>query len=150
MLFERWLDEALTGITLPGHRQHLERFASWHIRLRLRRFADRGPVTGKQTGQARDEVRLAIAFQAWLHDRGRELADCRRPTSTPGTPAATPPAGSPRLPALGREQQAHAPGDRPAPGHREPGTDQPTAARGPAPSLLTGEETDLLTRVPRS
>jgi hypothetical protein len=78
MLFERWLDEALTGITLPGHRQHLEQFASWHVRRRLRRFADRGPVTGKQTGQARDEVRLAIAFLAWLHDRGRELADCRQ------------------------------------------------------------------------
>jgi hypothetical protein len=78
MLFERWLDEALTGITPPGHRQHLERFASWHVRRRLRRFADRGPVTGKQTGQARDEVRLAIAFLAWLHDRGRELSDCRQ------------------------------------------------------------------------
>ena len=93
MLFERWLDEALTGTTLPGHRQHLERFASWHVRRRLRRFADRGPVTGKQTGQARNEVRLAIAFLAWLHDRGPNSRTAGRPTSTPGTPAATPHAG---------------------------------------------------------
>ena len=78
MLFERWLDEALTGISLPGHRQLVERFASWHVRRRLRRFADRGPVTSKQTGQARDEVRLAISFLAWLHGRARELADCRQ------------------------------------------------------------------------
>jgi len=41
MLFERWLDEALAGITLAGHRQHLERFASWHVRRRLSRFAAR-------------------------------------------------------------------------------------------------------------
>ena len=78
MLFERWLDETLAGISLPGHRQLVERFASWHVRRRLRRFADRGPVTGKQTGQARGEIRLAIAFLAWLHGRGRELADCRQ------------------------------------------------------------------------
>src|SRR6266487_1325373 len=78
MLFERWLDQALTGITLPGHRQHLERFASWYVRRRLCRFADRGPVTGKQTGQARDEVRLAIAFLAWLHGRGCGLEGCRQ------------------------------------------------------------------------
>ncbi|MGH3219119.1 MAG: tyrosine-type recombinase/integrase [Streptosporangiaceae bacterium] len=38
----------------------------------------RGPVTGKQTGQARDEIRQATAFLAWLHARGRELTDCRQ------------------------------------------------------------------------
>ena len=37
-------------------------------------------------------VRLAIAFLAWLHGRGRTLAGCRQADSTPGTPAATPPA----------------------------------------------------------
>ena len=77
-LFERWLDETLAGIGLPEHRQLIERFASWHVRRRLRGFADRGPVTGKQTQQARGEVGLAIAFLAWLHDRGRTLAACRQ------------------------------------------------------------------------
>jgi hypothetical protein len=60
-LFERWPDETLASISRPGHRQVIERFASWHVRRRLRGFADRGPVTGKQTQQARGEVGLAIA-----------------------------------------------------------------------------------------
>ncbi len=77
-LFERWLDETLAGISRPGHRQVVERFASWHVRRRLRGFAERGPVTGKQTGQARSEVILVIAFLAWLHGRGRTLAACRQ------------------------------------------------------------------------
>ena len=77
-LFERWLDEALAGIGQPEHRQLVERFASWHVQRRLRGFADRAPVTGKQTKQAREEVRLAITFLAWLHGRLRTLADCRQ------------------------------------------------------------------------
>ena len=78
MLFERWLDETLAVISRPDHRQVVERFASWHVRRRLRGFAGPGPVTGKQTKQARGEVILAIAFLAWLHDRGRALAACRQ------------------------------------------------------------------------
>lgn len=78
MLFERWLDETLTGVSRPGDRQLIGRFASWHVRRRLRRFAGCGPVTGKQTANARGEIRLAISFLASLHDRGRELADCRQ------------------------------------------------------------------------
>ncbi len=77
-LFERWLDETLAGLSQPGHRQLIERFASWHVRRRLRGFAGRGPVTGRQTQQARGEVSQAIAFLAWLHGRGRTLADCRQ------------------------------------------------------------------------
>jgi hypothetical protein len=77
-LFERWLDETLAGISQREHRQLLERFASWHVQRRLRGFADRAPVTGKQTQQARGEVRQAIAFLSWLHGRRRTLADCRQ------------------------------------------------------------------------
>jgi len=77
-LFERWLDETLAGISRPGHRQVVERFASWHVRRRLRGFADPGPVTSRQTQQARSEVILAIAFLAWLHGRARTLAACRQ------------------------------------------------------------------------
>ena len=77
-LFERWLDEALAGIGQREHRHLVGRFASWHVQRRLRGFADRGPVTGKQTQQARGEVLQAIAFLAWLHGRRRALADCRQ------------------------------------------------------------------------
>jgi hypothetical protein len=77
-LFERWLDETLAGIGRPEHRQLIERLASWHVQRRLRGFADRGPVTGKQTQQARSEVCQATAFLAWLHGRGRTLTACRQ------------------------------------------------------------------------
>lgn len=76
MLFQRWLGDALAGIDRREHRQLVERFASWHIQRRLRHFAERGPITDPQTGQAREEVRQAIAFLAWLHGRGRTLATC--------------------------------------------------------------------------
>jgi hypothetical protein len=49
-----------------------------HVQKMLRTLADPGPVTGKQTQQARGEVSQAIAFLAWLHGRGRALADCRQ------------------------------------------------------------------------
>ncbi|MGH3431113.1 MAG: recombinase XerD, partial [Mycobacteriales bacterium] len=76
MLFQRWLGDTLGGIDRPEHRQMVERFAAWHVQRRLRRFADRGPVTDKQTQQARAEIRLAIAFLAWLGERGRGLDAC--------------------------------------------------------------------------
>jgi hypothetical protein len=77
-LFQRWLDETLAGISRHEHRQIVARFASWHVQRRLRGFADRGPVTSKQTQQARGEISQAIAFLAWLDGRQRTLADCRQ------------------------------------------------------------------------
>ena len=91
-LFERWLDETLASLSQPGHRQLIERFASWHVRRRLRGFAGRGPVTGRQTQQARGEVSQAIAFLAWLHGRGRTLADCRQAEIDAWYAGSTPPA----------------------------------------------------------
>jgi hypothetical protein len=75
-LFQRWLGDTLAGIDQPEHRQIVERFAAWHVQRRLRRFADPGPVTDKQTQQARAEIRLAIAFLAWLSERGHGLGTC--------------------------------------------------------------------------
>ena len=91
-LFQRWLDETLAGISQHEHRQIVARFASWHVQRRLRGFADRGPVTSKQTQQARGEISQAVAFLAWLDGRGSgHSRTAVRPTSTPGTPTATPP-----------------------------------------------------------
>jgi hypothetical protein len=75
-LFQRWLGDILAQADGPEHRQIVERFAAWHVQRRLRRFAGKGPVTAKQTQQARAEIRLAIAFLAWLGERGRELGTC--------------------------------------------------------------------------
>lgn len=76
LLFQRWLGDTLTRVDRPEHRQVVERFAAWHVQRRLRRFADNGPVTAKQTQQARAEIRLAIAFLAWLGERRRGLGTC--------------------------------------------------------------------------
>jgi hypothetical protein len=78
VLFGRWLDETLARIGRNEHRQLVGRFASWHVQRRLRGFADRGPVTSRQTQQARGEISQAIAFLAWLDGRQRALADCRQ------------------------------------------------------------------------
>lgn len=48
------------------------------MRRQLRGFAGRDPVTAKRTQQARSGAGQAIAFLAWLHGRGRTLADCRQ------------------------------------------------------------------------
>jgi hypothetical protein len=76
MLFQRWLRDTLAEITEPQHRQLIARFTTWHVLHRLRRFAERGPVTEKQTQQARAEVRQAVAFLAWLDQRDRTLSTC--------------------------------------------------------------------------
>ena len=59
-----------------GHRRLLELFATWHVQRRLNSLADRGPLTSKQVQQARNEIRLAIAFLDHLAERGRTLAEC--------------------------------------------------------------------------
>ncbi|MGW7386135.1 hypothetical protein [Streptomyces sp. NPDC054794] len=95
LLFQRWLAEKLPTVSNPEHRKLLELFAAWHIQRRLRTLAGRGPLTGKQIQQARNELHLAIAFLGHLAERGRALPDCTRPMSTPGMQAATPPGASP-------------------------------------------------------
>ncbi|MFF5213628.1 hypothetical protein, partial [Streptosporangium sp. NPDC000396] len=76
MLFQRWLRDTLAEITDPDHQQVITRFATWHVLHRLRRFAEHGPVTDKQTDRARIEIRQAIAFLTWLNQRGRDLSSC--------------------------------------------------------------------------
>ncbi|WP_336217154.1 helix-turn-helix domain-containing protein [Nonomuraea sp. LPB2021202275-12-8] len=76
ILFQRWLRDTLTEITDPDHQHVITRFATWHVLHRLRRFAERGPVTATQTDSGRAEVRQAIAFLNWLSQRGRELSSC--------------------------------------------------------------------------
>ncbi|AXE82637.1 hypothetical protein C5746_06640 [Streptomyces atratus] len=76
LLFQRWLAEKLPAIDDAGHRQLLELFTAWHVQRRLNTLAGRGPLTGKQVQQARDEIHLATAFLDHLAERGRSLADC--------------------------------------------------------------------------
>ncbi len=76
LLFQRWLAEKMPAINDADHRRLLELFATWHVQRRLRTIADRGPLSGKQTQQARDEIRLATAFLVHLAEWEHTLADC--------------------------------------------------------------------------
>jgi site-specific recombinase XerD len=76
LLFQRWLGERLAALDDGRHRRLLELFVAWHVQRRLSTLADRGPLTGKQIQQARNEIHLAIAFLGHLAERGRTLASC--------------------------------------------------------------------------
>lgn len=76
MLFQRWLRDTLNQITEPDRRQLVARFATWHCLHRLRRFAEKKPITEQQTQQARGEILQAIAFLSWLDQHGCTLATC--------------------------------------------------------------------------
>ncbi|GAA3515065.1 hypothetical protein FHR32_007979 [Streptosporangium album] len=76
MLFERWLEHWLTEIDDPGHHELLERFASWDILRGLRASAARGPLGAGRTKNARDPLRAARTFLAWLDERGIDLKNC--------------------------------------------------------------------------
>ncbi|MGH3672829.1 MAG: hypothetical protein ACRDSH_19730 [Pseudonocardiaceae bacterium] len=91
-LFQRWLGDTLADADRPEHRQVVERFAAWHVQRRLHRFADRGPVTTKQTQQA--EPRSGWPSHSWpgWANEAADWALADRLTSMPGTPVPTPPA----------------------------------------------------------
>ncbi|EFH29107.1 MULTISPECIES: hypothetical protein [Streptomyces] len=93
LLFQRWLAEQLLTVSDPEHRKLLELFAAWHIERRLRTLADRDPLTGSQTKQARNEVHLAIA--SLDHRAERSIKRCgprwnRPPPVDTGGPAQRP------------------------------------------------------------
>ncbi|WP_128382034.1 hypothetical protein [Streptomyces cavernae] len=76
LLFQRWLGEKLPAVSDAEHQRLLELFATWHVQRRLNILVGRGPLTGKQMQQARNEIHLATAFLIHLAERGRTLADC--------------------------------------------------------------------------
>ncbi|MBA3488824.1 MAG: hypothetical protein H0T78_04635 [Longispora sp.] len=74
--FQRWLDQHLTAIEVPEHRQVLQRFATWHLLRKLRTAADRHPLGESRDRQARRVMTKSQEFCAWLTDRGVDLPDC--------------------------------------------------------------------------
>lgn len=66
---EPWLGEVLAG--RPAHHAALVRpYATWHV---LRRSRGRGTFTMSAAGWARGRILAALAFLAWLDDRGTTL-----------------------------------------------------------------------------
>ena len=86
---ERWLP-ALVAIELPADRRLVQAYATWQVMRRLRASAAAArPRT--PTAHARNSIRAAVSFLAWLRDRGISSPPAGKPTSTNGcTPGPQP------------------------------------------------------------
>ena len=75
---QRWLEDLLSSIQAPGHRRLIQAYAAWQVMLRLRRRAEANPGTRTRTAHARNCIKAAAEFLAWLDTRGQTLAQCRQ------------------------------------------------------------------------
>ena len=75
--FQRWAAAKLDAIGNAGHRQLLERFLRWRLLRHLRSGGTTATPLGHSPYQrAKQRLTVAIAFLAWLADRGRHLGEC--------------------------------------------------------------------------
>ena len=71
---DTWLDEFLAD--RPSHHRHLVRpFAQWMVLRRARQRVQRRPFTEGSASWARQQIRVAADFLAWLDQRGTAIAD---------------------------------------------------------------------------
>lgn len=70
---ERFLAEVLAGIDHDGDRRLVAAFATWRVLRRLRRRAEHRPRPRTYTRRARQQIRAAARFLAWLADRHLRL-----------------------------------------------------------------------------
>ncbi|MEV8597336.1 hypothetical protein [Streptomyces sp. NPDC052012] len=73
---EHWLPRAVARIEDPSERQVVRSFATWHHLRRLRRDAEKQPVTLHQAVVVRREVKAAIQLIEWLRARNASMATC--------------------------------------------------------------------------
>jgi hypothetical protein len=71
---EQWIPVATARIADPSDRRVVRAFATWHHLRRLRADSRTRPVTFGQAAVARKEIRVAVQFVVWLHERGLTLA----------------------------------------------------------------------------
>lgn len=74
--FAGWLDLELSGITDPERRRLLHQFATWRLLRHLRQLADRHQATVGALNAAKQTLRQARAFLAWLAEHDKRLTDC--------------------------------------------------------------------------
>lgn len=75
---EQWLAALLAAIEVPEHRRLVQTFATWRVMRRLRRGAEARSAPRTYTAHAKNNVKAAAAFLAWLAARNTALADCRQ------------------------------------------------------------------------
>ncbi|MFI2259153.1 hypothetical protein [Streptomyces tubercidicus] len=73
---ERWITSATEAVADDNERKLVRRFATWHHLRRLRREAEKHPLSPTQAATARAGIRAAVALLAWLRERGTELGQC--------------------------------------------------------------------------
>lgn len=76
--FDSWCAHILDGVTPPADRRTITHYATWHHRRRLARHADDATLKPWATRVARQQIRVAIAFLAWLRTHDLSLAECRQ------------------------------------------------------------------------
>jgi hypothetical protein len=75
--FQRWAAAKLDSMVNTEHRQLLDRFLRWRLLRHLRSGGTTATPLGHGPYQrAKQRLTMAIAFLAWLDDRGRHLGDC--------------------------------------------------------------------------
>ena len=68
----------LTTIEPAAGRRLVQAYATWHVIRRLRTSAGKGGRPRTCTARARNNIRAAADFTAWLARRGRSLRHCRQ------------------------------------------------------------------------
>jgi len=74
----QWLTGALAAIKPAAGRRLVQAYATWHVMRRLRASAGKARQPRTYTAHARNNIRAAADFTAWLAQRGRPLQHCRQ------------------------------------------------------------------------
>jgi len=88
---ERWLAGLLARAGDPASRRLVQSFATWQVMRRLRRSTAASTRPRSPTAHARNQIKAAAGFLAWLASRGQSLAGAATLTSTTGSPPARAP-----------------------------------------------------------
>ena len=74
---EQWLAGLLARAGDPASRRLVQSFATWQVMRRLRRSTAASTRPRSPTAHARNQIKAAAGFLAWLASRGQSLASCR-------------------------------------------------------------------------
>jgi hypothetical protein len=74
----QWLTQTLEAIGPAADRRLVQAYATWQVMRRLRASAAGTARPRTPTAHARNNIRAAVSFLAWLRSRGSTLATCRQ------------------------------------------------------------------------
>ena len=72
----QWLADILETISPAADRRLVQAYATWQVMRRLRASAAETARPRTPTAHARNNIRAAVTFLAWLRSRGTELTAC--------------------------------------------------------------------------